>query len=103
MTPQDAGASSADALVVAVGGGIGALVVHTPATFSGAEIEVVPEAGGVAPTHTVVHERRLGGGRRVFAGVFPSLPAGRYLFSAGCGPRPPVTVPDGGVVEVDWR
>jgi hypothetical protein len=67
-------AAAADALLLDVGDGIGALVLITDAQMLGREIEVSAEGGG-SRVHAVVHAR---GDQGVKAAVFVELPQGRY-------------------------
>jgi len=91
-----------ESVVIDIGGTIGALVVNTPEALDGAEIEICP-VGTTTRSHTIVRPRELPGGGTVYAGVFPSLPAGDYvLLPYGSRPESPVHV-DGGVIsQIDW-
>jgi hypothetical protein len=60
-----------------LGPGVGALVLHTGADLHGAEIEISPTGSDDARSHKQVHERPAGG-RPLYAAVFDSLPAGEY-------------------------
>jgi hypothetical protein len=88
-------------VVLDIGVGVGALVVHTDPELDGVEIDISPEAGG-RRTHVAVRERRVAGGSR-WAAVYPSLTAGRYTLHgvAGTGDRS-VSIVAGQVNEVDW-
>lgn len=89
-------------LVVDIGGDIGALVVIAPQVLENAEIEICPVVSRVR-THTVVRARQLPGGDVVYAGVFPSVPAGEYtLLEWGPMPEKPVTVDGGSVTQINW-
>ena len=84
-------------VVMDIGGDIGGLVIYTPDDLVGQEIEIHVE-GEVRPnSHTAVRERRLGR-RTLYAGVFGSLPSGRYTLPDG----EPVTVAGGRITEVHW-
>ncbi len=63
-----------DAVVLDIGGDVGALVLYTDEGLLGAELDVT--SGGRA-THTSIRRRRVGG-REVICGVYPQLRAGRY-------------------------
>ena len=90
-------------VVLEIGDGIGALIIYTPVELRGAEIEVSVKGVESPRIHSVVQERRVGG-RPVFAGVFPELPAGEYRIWTDDPRRPAtVTILSGEVVEVDWR
>lgn len=80
MTHADhnlAAESAHDNLVLDIGGGTGALVIHATADRDQAEIEISPE-GSQARSHNVVRARATGGGSR-YAAVFPALTAGDYV------------------------
>jgi len=85
-----------------VGAGIGAVIIHTPGALHGHEIEVSPVTDPAHRTHAAVRARYVAGGAS-FAVVIDSLPAGRYTVW-----RDPVTamaeidVPEGGVAEFSW-
>ena len=63
--------------MVEIGPGTGALVVYAPAELDGEEIEIRPHGGAWTGRHTAVRARHLGD-RVLHAGVFGSVPAGRY-------------------------
>ena len=91
-----------ESVVVDIGGDVGALVVNTTQAMDGAEIEVCP-AGSPTRTHTIVRARELPGGRVVYAGVFPALPAGDYtLLAWGTKPQAVVRIAGGAVTQVTW-
>jgi hypothetical protein len=69
--------SVAASAAVEVGDGRGALILYTPPSLLGLEIEVQPLDGPPSRTHTSVRERQLPDGG-VAAALFGSLPAGRY-------------------------
>jgi hypothetical protein len=60
-----------------LGPGVGALVLHTGVDLHGAEIEISPSGSDHERSHKQVHDRRVGG-QPVYAAVFDSLPAGEY-------------------------
>ena len=85
----------------------GALVVYAPKGRRGEAVRLLPGLGSGGedrPVIATVVEREVDG-RRVFAAVFPRLPAGGYrVFGPGRDPRATgVTVFAGAVAEVDWR
>jgi hypothetical protein len=85
-----------------IGAGIGALVIHTPARLHGHEIEVSPVADPATRTHAAVRARVVHGGA-TFAVVIDSLPAGRYtVWRDPVTPLAEIDVPDGGVGEFTW-
>lgn len=100
--PRPGDGRPSESVVVDIGGDIGALVVMTSEALDGAEIEICPLVSRVR-THTVVRARQTPVGGVVYAGVFPSLPAGDYLLLAW-GPMPelPVSVNGGAVTQISW-
>ncbi len=87
-------------VVLDIGDGVGALVVHAPAVLCGVEIELARSGSSEAVTHTEVRERRLPEGP-VFAGVFSALTAGDYRLLAVDGqPARDLTIRSGRVTEV---
>jgi len=89
----------ADALVLDIGGDIGALVLYADQNLVGVEIDLTP-AG--RPSHHAVHtavRRRRVADRDIVCGVYPELPAGTYTVW-GLHGAPIATVRiDGGVVS----
>jgi len=92
-----------EAVVLDIGGDVGALILYTPPALHGREIEVSPLGQDTARVHSAVLERRVAG-RSVFCAVYPELPAGTYRLWGDDPDRPgEVTVLTGRVAEVDWR
>jgi hypothetical protein len=60
-----------------LGPGVGALVLHTGAELHGVEIEISPVGSDEDRSHKQVHERPAGG-RPLYAAVFDRVPAGEY-------------------------
>ena len=60
-----------------LGPGVGALVLHTGADLHGAEIEISPVGCDDERSHKQVHERPVAG-RPLYAAVFDRLSAGDY-------------------------
>ena len=89
-------------VVLNIGANIGALVIHTPGSLHGHEIEVTPVEDHSTRTHAAVRARYVRGGVR-WSVVIDSLPAGRYAVW-----RDPVTVlaevdvTGGAVTEYEW-
>lgn len=89
-------------VVLNIGAGIGALVIHTPAGLHGHEIEVSPVGDASARTHAAVRARYVRDGV-LFSVVIDNLPEGRYVVW-----RDPVTalaevdVRGGAVAEYEW-
>jgi hypothetical protein len=89
--------------VVDIGGNVGALVLFTDERFLDREIEISPIGDETRRTHTAIHQRVVGG-RLLFAGVYPDLPAGNYRIWIDDPSLPDqVTIRGGEVTEVDWR
>jgi hypothetical protein len=64
-------------VMLELGPGVGALVLHTGANLHGAEIEISPAGHDDERSHKQVHERPVSG-RPLYGAVFDSLPAGEY-------------------------
>jgi len=60
-----------------LGPGVGALVLHTGAEMHGKEIEISPAGRDDERSHKQVHERPVSG-RPLYGAVFEALPAGEY-------------------------
>jgi hypothetical protein len=87
--------------VLDIGQGIGALVIYTSKEFRGKEVQIsLKGTNSARMVHTAVWERRVNG-RVVFAGVYPSLPAGDYIIWTH--PSSQVTIVGGSVAEIDLR
>ena len=88
-----------------IGDGVGALVVHAPdgldgAGLDGVEIELSHRGERQAFVHTEVRERRLPEGS-VYAGVFPAVAVGEYtLLGLDGAPDHEVTISSGKVTEI---
>jgi hypothetical protein len=89
-------------VVLDIGEGVGALVVHTSSALVGREIEISPRDNAARRTHVGVLLRDMGG-RCVAAAVFPTLPAGAYSLWRDVLTEEDVVIQAGGVVERDWR
>jgi len=86
-----------------IGDGVGALVVHAPAEWCGIEIELARRHELHGFVHTEVRERRLPEGS-VYAGVFPAIVEGEYtLLPVGDEPARAVTITSGRVTEVAFQ
>jgi hypothetical protein len=80
-----AGATGAGTVVLELGGDVGVLILATPASLLGHEIEISPADGSGNSaastshrTHSMVRERVTGSGRS-YAAVYPGIPAGQYI------------------------
>lgn len=93
--------SGAGTVVLDIGPGTGALVLHTPAELNGREIEVSRD-GAAARTHSRVRERRTATAVR-YAAVYPGLPEGEYtVWRDESTPAVAVTVASGRVTSCRW-
>lgn len=100
------GPSTSGSVVLELGPGVGALVLHTPPELDGAEIEISlvtqPAAEPARRTHSQVRRRLTPGGTK-FAAVYPDLPAGDYLIWRDAStPAITVTVDGGQVTTARW-
>jgi hypothetical protein len=83
-----------------IGDGVGALVVHAAGELLGVEIELARRGEQQAFVHTEVRERRLPEGT-VYAGVFPAVMIGEYTLLGLDGRADhDVTISSGRVTEV---
>jgi hypothetical protein len=83
-----------------LGPGVGALVLHTGANLHGMEIEISPSGTDDARSHKQVHERPAAG-RPLYAAVFDRLPAGEYtLWLDGRPLRREVAVAGAAVTDI---
>jgi hypothetical protein len=97
------GPSGPGAVVLDIGAGTGALVLHAPAALAGREIEISLAGGSQPRTHSRVRERRVPG-RVSYAAVYPGLPAGDYtVWRDPDTPAGTVTITGGQVTSFRWR
>ncbi len=90
-------------MVLEIGAGLGALIVHTDAAMRGVEIEISPDGYDERRSHGEVLERPAGG-RPDYTAVFDRLPEGTYtLWMAGVPRTRGVCVDDGRIAHLDWR
>ena len=103
MAEAASGPSTSGSVVLDLGPGTGALVLHTPPELDGAEIESSRLADAPAPrTHSLVRRRELPG-RVQFAAVYPALPAGDYvIWRDSTSHASTVTVTSGQVTTARW-
>jgi hypothetical protein len=87
-------------VVLDIGDGIGALIVHTPLELAGTEIDIARRGETRPFVHTAVRERRVPTGT-VYAAVFASLPEGRYTLPDAPNDNDVVIV-GGHVTETNW-
>jgi hypothetical protein len=89
-------------VVLAIGAGIGALVIHTPGSLHGHEIEVSPVTDPAVRTHAAVRARYVRGGV-LWSVVIDGLPEGRYVvWRDPVTPLAEVDVSGGAVTEYEW-
>jgi hypothetical protein len=67
--------SGAGAVVLDIGGAVGAAIVHAPPSLAGAEVEIRPAGMSWDGRHVAVRPRRLPGGL-VYAALFDRLSPG---------------------------
>ena len=103
MAEPAPGPSSPGSVVLELGPGIGALVLHAPPELDGREIEVSPPGHAPGPrTHSRVRPRRAGGHTQ-YAAVYPQLPAGDYtIWDDDRTPAATVTIHGGQVTTTRW-
>jgi hypothetical protein len=102
MSERQLPPSREGSVIMDIGGDTGALVVYTPASLAGSEIEITRRGDHAPFVHTEVRERRLPEGA-LYAGVFPGVPAGEYtLLPAATLPQRDVAVLGGQVSEITW-
>jgi hypothetical protein len=90
-------------VVLELGDGVGALIIHAAAELHGIEIEISPADEDARRSHKEVLERRTADGP-AFTAVFDGLAAGSYTLWLKGEPRTRgVTIEDGAIVELDWR
>jgi hypothetical protein len=89
--------------VLDIGSGVGALIIYTPETWRGKEIEVSPQGHGERKIHTQVLERMFGG-KRMCAALYLELSEAKYdIWGDDLKPVDQVTILGGQVAELDWR
>jgi hypothetical protein len=86
-----------------LGPGVGALVLHTAADLHGAEIEISRDGRDGERSHKQVHERPVAG-RPLYGAVFETLPAGDYTLWLGDEPlRRGVAVTEAAVTDITLK
>jgi hypothetical protein len=89
-------------VVLEIGDGLGALIVHADPGMHGVEIEISPAEQDERRSHKEVLERDAGG-ESAYTAVFDQLPAGTYtLWSEGVARVRGVDVAGGQIAELDW-
>ena len=94
----------AGSLVLDIGAGVGALVIHTGPEHSEVEIEISPGDDRAAPrSHNQVHARQNLHGIS-YSAVFPSVPEGDYTVWRQDGtPAASVAIRGGEITEHHWK
>jgi hypothetical protein len=103
MTEPVLGPSASGSVVLDLGPGTGAIVLHTPPELDGEEIEVSQD--GPIPgdrTHSLVRRRMTAGGVQ-YAAVYPGIAAGDYtIWRDAKTPAMRVRVAEGTVTTAWW-
>ncbi|HUC57525.1 MAG TPA: hypothetical protein VMA95_09000 [Streptosporangiaceae bacterium] len=102
MHEHTAGPSYGGTVVLELGPGIGALLLHTPPDLDGAEIEI-SQAGkeGVSRTHSQVRPRHTASGTK-YAAVYPGLAEGQYTIWRDKHTKALDIAVAGGSVAIAW-
>ena len=103
MSESVPGPSHSGSVVLNVGPGVGALVLHTPAGLDGREIEISPLGNQDARrTHSQVRQRHMATVTRS-AAVYPGLEAGPYtIWRDEHSPAATATITGGQVTSCRW-
>jgi hypothetical protein len=97
-----AGPSGSGTVVLELGPGAGALVLHVPAEMNGAEIHIGAADVADARTHSAVRPRNVASGVQ-YAAVYPGLRPGDYtIWRVDGSPAASVTIVGGVVASVHW-
>jgi hypothetical protein len=89
-------------VVLEIGPGVGALIVHTDSAMHGVEIEISPSGDDSRRSHKQVLERSLGE-RSAYTAVFDQLSAGTYtLWTDGVTRVRDVAVQGERIAELRW-
>jgi hypothetical protein len=90
-------------VVLDIGDGAGALIVHTDPEMHGVEIEISPVGDDGRRSHKQVLERKIDDDP-AFTAVFDRLPPGEYtLWVQGLTGARGVRIEASAVAELDWR
>ena len=103
MSEETLGPSGPGTVVLELGTGVGALVLHTPAELDGREIEISPEeAVASRRTHSMVRPRHMTTETR-YAAVYPDLAAGPYtIWADEQRPAGRVVITGGRITNWSW-
>jgi hypothetical protein len=98
-----AGPSGSGTVVLELGPGAGALVLHVPAEMNGTEIDIsLVDRPDSRTTHSAVRPRHVVGGIQ-YAAVYPGLEPGEYtIWRDASTPAVRVTVAAGAVATAAW-
>jgi len=90
-------------VVLELGDGIGALIVHTDPELLGVEVEISPAGADDDRQHKEVLQRAMGSAT-VNVLVYDNLPEGRYTLWVGdVALASGIRIESGSVAELDWR
>lgn len=102
MTEASPGPSGSGSVVLELGPGVGALVLHVPPELDGREIEISPDSSPAGRrTHSQVRPRHTAAGTR-HAAVYPGLTAGDYTIWRDDGTAACAVAVLGGQVTTAW-
>ena len=103
MSETTLGPSGPGGVVLDLGPGVGALVLHAPPELNGREIDIsVRQDPHARRTHSRVRPRHTPAGIR-YAAIYPALPAGDYTIWRDAGtPATSATITGGGVTTASW-
>jgi hypothetical protein len=97
-----AGPSGPGTVVLELGPGAGALILHVPPELNGAEIDISRADGRAPRTHSMVRPRHVPAGTR-YAAVYPGLAPGDYTIWRDNGMAAvTVTVTEGAATTARW-
>jgi hypothetical protein len=90
-------------VVLDIGAGVGALIVHADPDMHGVEVEISPAQDDDRRSHKEVLERAMNG-HPAFTAVFDGMAAGTYtLWTHGRARARGVAIASGEIAELDWR
>jgi hypothetical protein len=90
-------------VVLDIGDGVGALIVHTDSGLIGTEVEISPASNDTHRTHKQVLERVIEG-RPTYVLVFDNLAEGEHtLWLDDVARERNVRIAGGEIAELDWR
>ena len=97
------GPTGAGTVLLELGAGVGALILHVPAELNGHEIDISRAGEPASPrTHAQVRERPAGG-RVAYSALYPGLAAGTYtVWSDAVTAVATVTVTGGQIAACHW-